>query len=180
MNGDISGAPLPILEYPDARLRLRSAEISVFDEELRARARRMIDRMKEAHGVGLAAIQVGWPIRMLVMECDGAPEGFAGPLALCNPELLEGFGESGIEEGCLSVPGVRERLRRFERVRAAWTTLEGERVSGVFEGLAAVCLQHELDHLNGKIFFEGLSPLKANRARERYFKFKKSKSRADG
>lgn len=181
MSGKETGAELPLLEFPDPRLRQKSAEVTVFDAALRERAGRMLEKMRSSEGVGLAAIQVGWPIRMLVMECEGAPKGFEGPLTLCNPRALTGSGRSEIEEGCLSVPGVRERLGRFERVEASWQTLDGETASGVFEGLAAVCLQHEMDHLNGKIFFEGLSPLKAARARERFFKLKKTaKPRPNG
>lgn len=179
MNGDKADGALPIIEFPDPRLRQISARISVFDEALSSRAQRMIDRMREAGGVGLAAIQVGWPIRLLVMECEGVPAGWEGaPMALCNPEITHGAGESSIEEGCLSVPGIRERVGRFESVEASWTGVDGARHSGVFEGLAAVCLQHELDHLNGKLFFEKLSGLKASRARERYFKLKKASGHA--
>lgn len=167
---------LSILEFPDPRLRKKSVNVECFDETLRDQAERMISAMRSADGVGLAAIQVGWPIRLIVMECSGSPVGHANePMTLCNPKIVGGSGKSDIAEGCLSAPGIHEKLGRWDRVEAVWQTLSGEEARGAFEGLAAVCLQHELDHLDGKIFFEGLSPLKAARARERYFKLKKAK-----
>lgn len=168
---------LKILEFPDPKLREKSAPVVAFGQELDFFARSMIEAMDLAEGVGLAAIQVGRAERLLVMRCAGAPQ--SGSMVICNPEIVSGSGESNLSEGCLSAPGVYERLTRHQITQARWQDETGAWKSGIFEGLASVCLQHEMDHLDGKIFFEALSPLRASRARERFFKLKKERVKRD-
>lgn len=162
---------LAILEYPNPKLSEVSSSITQFDTILQSRAIQMIETMRSAKGVGLAAIQVGWPIRMLVMECKGAP---LDVMVICNPVIIEKSGSANLQEGCLSVPGFHETLERAAKVTARWQDEYGQEQEGIFEDLAAVCLQHEMDHLEGHLFFEKLSPLKSSRIKTKILKKKNS------
>ncbi len=159
-------AILPILEVPDPRLRRVCAPVGEVTDEIRALIADMFETMYAAPGIGLAAAQVDRPIRLLVMDVgDGPPDaegrGTANPRVFINPEILEPSAETRVfNEGCLSVPEQYAEVERPARVRARWRDAEGVVHEGVLEGLAATCLQHEIDHLNGVLFLDHLSRLK--------------------
>ena len=156
--------PLDILIYPDPVLRRRAAPVAEVDGEVARLVDRMFETMYEAPGIGLAATQVDVHRRVVVIDVS---EDNDSPLTLINPELLlsEGMGET--QEGCLSIPGVYETIKRPERVRVAAVDREGRPFELDAEGLLAVCIQHEIDHLDGKLFVDYLSPLKRNRIRRK-------------
>ena len=156
--------PLDILIYPDTLLRRRAAPVAEVDGEVAALVDRMFETMYAAPGIGLAATQVDVHRRIVVIDVS---EDNDSPLTLVNPELLvtEGMGE--MQEGCLSIPGVYETIKRPDKVRVAAIDREGEPFELDAEGLLAVCIQHEIDHLDGKLFVDYLSPLKRNRIRRK-------------
>ncbi len=157
-------AKLRILHYPDPRLRERARAVERVDDEIRRLADDMLETMYEAPGIGLAATQVGVPKRVIVIDIS---EDRSSPLVLVNPEILSREGVEEMEEGCLSVPGVYERVRRAGRVRVRALDREGKAVELDADGLLAVCIQHEVDHLDGKLFVDYLSELKRSRIRKR-------------
>ena len=157
-------AKLRILHYPDPRLRERARPVERVDDEIRRLADDMLETMYEAPGIGLAATQVGVPKRVIVIDIS---EDRSSPLVLVNPEILSREGVEEMEEGCLSVPGVYERVRRAGRVRVRALDREGKAVELDADGLLAVCIQHEVDHLDGKLFVDYLSELKRSRIRKR-------------
>ncbi len=168
----------PILLVPDPRLRKMAKPLTAADgEQVRALAPRMLAAMYAAPGIGLAAPQVGSDLRLVVM--DLAREGEARqPMVLVNPEITAASRELAIrEEGCLSLPGQYADVERPARVKARWETLDGNRQEIEAEGLLAVCLQHEVDHLNGVLFTDHLSPLKRNMLLRRLAKDLKAKGR---
>lgn len=153
---------LPIVEYPDQRLAEKSAPISEINEELRELAANMAETMYESDGIGLAAPQIGRNIRMVVIDITG-PEHREGLITLVNPVLtpIEDAGRVIGEEGCLSVPlQYRAKVERAARVRAQATDLDGNPLDFEADDLFAVCLQHEVDHLDGTLFLDHLSHLK--------------------
>ena len=151
---------LEIVTYPDPRLRLKSEPVGEITSELRALAKDMADTMYAADGIGLAAPQVGRNIRLIVVDVR-QPEKYPGPQTLVNPVVEPLTGEIvETEEGCLSVCELRSVVRRPAKVRVTATDLEGAPVRFDAEGLMAVCLQHECDHLDGKLFIDYLSRLK--------------------
>ena len=151
---------LNILQHPDPRLRYKAAPVSTFDAELAALAADMLQTMYAAPGIGLAATQVNVHKRLIVIDVS---ENNDTPLILINPELeLLGDKVSG-DEGCLSVPGVYERVERAERVNMQAQDITGAPMTMSAEGLLAVCIQHECDHLAGILFVDHLSSLKRNR-----------------
>ena len=158
-------AILPIVEIPDPRLRQISQPVEQVDDELRKLTDDMLDTMYAAPGIGLAAIQVGVPKRVLVVDLQ-EPEEEGGepvrqPLVFVNPEILEESDSfKGYNEGCLSVPEMYADVDRPDRVRARWLDRDGIAHEEEIEGLLAVCLQHEMDHLNGILFIDHLSRLK--------------------
>lgn len=157
-------ALLKILEFPDPRLRKLAQNIESADGEVRQLAADMLETMYQAPGIGLAATQVNVHRRMLV--CD-VSEDKESPLVLINPEILERDGEEEMQEGCLSVPGEYETVRRADQIRLRYLNLDNELVEMEASGLLAVCIQHEIDHLDGKLFVDYLSPLKRSRIRKR-------------
>ncbi len=158
-------AILEILEFPDPRLRTRARAVTVVDDALRALIDDMLETMYDASGIGLAATQVNSHRRLLVM--DTSPERDQ-PRVYINPEIDVLDPELGeYDEGCLSVPGFYETVHRPCRVRVSALDRNGERFSEELEALAAVCLQHEIDHLDGKLFVDYLSPLKRTRIRKK-------------
>ncbi|RJO64558.1 MAG: peptide deformylase [Myxococcales bacterium] len=164
-------ALLEIIEYPDKRLRLASKPVETIDARIRRLAADMAETMYAAPGIGLAAIQVGEPLRLIV--CDVHAEGEdAKLLTVINPEIVATEGEVAMEEGCLSLPGIFEEVRRFAKVGVDYLDLDGERRHIDAEGLLAVCLQHEIDHLDGKVIFDRLSSLKRKLAVRRLERFK--------
>jgi len=154
-------ARLEVLQFPDPLLKEVSEPIVEIDDELRALARDMCDVMYHEPGIGLAAPQVGRSIRMLVVDTDWTQEGAERhPTTLVNPEVLEREGVIKWEEGCLSVPDFTAEVERSARVVVRYTDLEGQEVKEEAEGLRAVCLQHEIDHLDGILFIDRISRLK--------------------
>ncbi|CUB06172.1 MAG: peptide deformylase [Tepidiphilus sp.] len=160
-------ALLPILHYPDPRLKKRAEPVTEVDESIRRLAADMAETMYAAPGIGLAATQVDVHKRVIVIDVT---EDRSGLTVLINPEILEKDGECVSEEGCLSVPGIYDKVTRAERVKVRALNLEGETVEFEAEGLLAVCIQHEIDHLDGKVFVEYLSPLKQSRIKAKLVK----------
>ncbi len=167
----------PLVILPDSKLRLVSEPIKDITDEIRRLAEDMLDTMYDAPGVGLAAIQVGVPVRMVTMDVSKSDDE-RQPLVLINPEITWSSEEKrAYEEGCLSIPEYYEEVERPDRVRFRYTTLEGETVEQDAEGLMATCVQHEIDHLNGVLFIDYLSKLKRDRVTT---KFKKAARREAG
>ncbi|AYH41833.1 peptide deformylase [Azoarcus sp. DN11] len=160
-------ALLPILRYPDPRLHKRAAAVAQVDESIRQLVKDMAETMYEAPGIGLAATQVDVHQRVVVIDVS---EDRSDLRVFINAEILEKSGEHVGEEGCLSVPGIYESVRRAERVRVKALDADGQAFELEADGLLAVCIQHELDHLEGKVFVEYLSPLKLNRIKTRLAK----------
>ncbi len=150
-------ATLNILEFPDPRLRAKAAAVEVFDSSLAQLAQDMLATMYDARGIGLAATQVGEARRLFVMDVSDTLE---RPQVLVNPRILEKQGEQVCEEGCLSFPGIFANVKRAGWIRVEHADVEGKVTTREVEGLEAVCIQHELDHLDGKVFVDYLSPLK--------------------
>lgn len=157
-------AILDILHFPDARLRNVAKPVEQVDDSVRQLIDDMFETMYQAPGIGLAAIQVSDPRRVIVIDTS---EERNQPLALVNPEILERHGEEQMDEGCLSVPGVYEPVRRAERIRVAALDRDGSAIEMDADGLLAVCIQHEIDHLDGKLFVDYLSSLKRQRIRKK-------------
>ena len=157
-------AILDILHFPDARLRNTAKPVEQVDDSVRKLIDDMLETMYEAPGIGLAAIQVNRPQRVIVVDIS---EERSQPLALVNPEILEKHGEEKKDEGCLSVPGIYETVQRAERVRVRALDRDGKSLEMDVDGLLAVCIQHEIDHLDGKLFVDYLSSLKRQRIRKK-------------
>ncbi len=160
-------ACLPILEYPDPRLRTRAAPVAEVDDETRALVADMLETMYAAPGIGLAATQVDVHERVLVMDISDERD---EPLCLINPEILSQEGSVSYEEGCLSVPGAFETVSRSERISVKALDENGETQEFDAEGLLAICIQHEIDHLEGKLFVDYLSALKRARLKKKVVK----------
>lgn len=160
-------AQLTILRYPDPRLHTRAKKIERLDESIRRLAADMAETMYAAPGVGLAATQVDRHVQIIVIDTS---EDRSHLLTLINPEIVSREGECEGEEGCLSVPGVYEVVRRAARVRVRALDLAGKLFELDAEDMLAVCIQHEIDHLHGKVFVEYLSRLKQTRIKTRLTK----------
>jgi peptide deformylase len=157
-------AILNILHYPDPRLRVKAAPVETVDDEIRRLAADMFETMYAAPGIGLAATQVNVHKRLIVMDISEAKD---QPLCLINPKISNKEGIEQSEEGCLSVPGVFELVERAERIRVQALNLQGEPFALEADGLLAVCVQHETDHLNGRLFVDYLSSIKRQRIRKK-------------
>ncbi|OVZ64819.1 peptide deformylase [Pigmentiphaga sp. NML080357] len=154
-------ALLPILHYPDARLHKKAKPVAVVDDRIRRIVRDMAETMYAAPGIGLAATQVDIHERIVVIDVSEQSDDL---LVLINPVITWKSEETQVyEEGCLSVPGIYDEVKRSSRIKVEATNEHGERYEFDAEGLLAVCVQHELDHLDGKVFVEYLSPLKQSR-----------------
>jgi peptide deformylase len=164
---------LVILEYPDPRLRKKAAPVTVVDDAVRQLADDMLETMYAAKGVGLAATQVDVHRRLIVLDLS---EGRNQPLVLINPELLKAEGSGPGEEGCLSLPGIYDKLTRATHIRVRALGRDGEPFERDADGLLAVCIQHEMDHLEGKLFVDYLSELKRQLIRRRLEKERKQRS----
>jgi len=166
-------AVLGILTYPDPRLELKTAPVSVVDDEVRKLVDDMAQTMYQAPGVGLAAPQVNIQKRIIVVDTSESRDQLR---VLINPELVELDGKQECEEGCLSVPGVFAPVTRAERIRVRALDRDGKQFEMDADGLLAVCIQHEIDHLDGKVFVEYLSRLKQERIRKKMQKQARSAS----
>jgi peptide deformylase len=165
----------PILTAPDPRLKAVSEPVAKVDAEIRALIDDMIETMYGADGIGLAAIQVGVPKRVLVMDID-QKDGKKNPIAYVNPKILWASEEMAtFEEGCLSVPEIWDEVERPAKIRAEYLDRDGKRHEIEAEGLLATCLQHEMDHLEGVLFLDHLSKLKRSMALKKLQKAKRLK-----
>jgi peptide deformylase len=160
-------ALLPILRYPDPRLHKKAAAVTCVDDGIRKLAADMAETMYAAPGIGLAATQVDVHQRVIVIDVS---EDKSGLLTLINPEILAREGECEGEEGCLSVPGIYETVKRAQKVKVRALGLDGQTFEIQAEDLLAVCIQHEIDHLEGKVFVEYLSQLKQTRIKSKLAK----------
>ena len=168
-------ARLNVLHYPDPRLRKPALPVETVDASVRTLVADMLETMYAAPGIGLAATQVNVQKRVVVMDLSQEKD---QPRVFINPTVLERQGESEGEEGCLSVPGFYEIVCRAQWVRVSALDLHGEPLELEAEGLLAVCLQHEIDHLDGKLFVDYLSMLKRDRIRKKLEKQARHESRA--
>ena len=160
MQANYAMALLPILEYPDPRLKKVAAPVAAFTPEIRKLVSDMAETMYAAPGVGLAATQVDVHKRVIVIDTSEQKDELR---VFINPELLAAEGETECEEGCLSVPGYYDKVTRAARIRVRAQDEQGATFELDADGLLAVCVQHEMDHLQGKVFVEYLSPLKRAR-----------------
>lgn len=160
-------ALLPILRFPDPRLKKVALPVDNVDNEVRRLAHDMAETMYEAPGIGLAATQVDVHIRVIVIDVSETRDQL---LVVINPELIASEGEQVGEEGCLSVPGIYDKVERAERVIVRYLDLDAKVQTIEADGLLAVCLQHEMDHLQGKVFVEHLSTLKQMRIKNKLIK----------
>ena len=165
-----------ILIHPDPRLKKPCDPIAAVTAEISALASDMFETMYEAPGIGLAAPQIGVMKRLIVMDCikDGPPE----PMALLNPQVLWASEDLGsYEEGCLSIPDQYAEVKRPSSVKVGWMDLDGTQQERLFTGLWATCVQHEIDHLNGKLFIDYLGPLKRQMITRKMEKLKRERAR---
>jgi peptide deformylase len=157
-------AILDILHFPDSRLRNIAKPVAAVDDTVRQLIDDMFETMYDAPGIGLAAVQVNQPHRVIVVDTT---EDRSQPIALVNPEILEKDGVEEMDEGCLSVPGFYETVRRAETIKVRALDRDGKAFEMTADGLLAVCIQHEIDHLDGKLFVDYLSNLKRQRIRKK-------------
>lgn len=168
-------AQLPILCYPDARLHKVAKPIASVDDRIRTLVSDMLETMYAARGIGLAATQVDVHERLIVIDVSEERD---APMVLINPEITWKSPETHLnEEGCLSVPGIYDGVERHDAVRVDATDEHGNRRAIEADGLLAVCIQHEMDHLLGKVFVEYLSPLKRNRIKTKMLKAQREEAR---
>jgi peptide deformylase len=167
----------PILIHPDPRLKKLCDPVAEITAEVRQLAADMLETMYDAPGIGLAAPQVGVTKRVIVMDCikDGSPQ----PMALVNPEIVWASEDQTVyEEGCLSIPDIYNDITRPAEVTVRWTDLDGQTQERQFSGLWATCVQHEIDHLAGKLFIDYLGPLKRQMITRKMEKLKRERARA--
>ncbi|WP_133405409.1 peptide deformylase [Parashewanella tropica] len=157
-------ALLPVLRFPDERLRTIAKPVTEFDDKLQTQIEDMLETMYEEKGIGLAATQVDYHQRLIVMDLQDDVE---RPNVFINPEIVESSGHFENEEGCLSVPGVYAKVERAENVTVKALDRDGKEFTVEADGLFAICLQHEMDHIVGKLFVDYLSPLKRNRIKQK-------------
>jgi len=167
---------LKIITYPNEILARKSEPVQAIDEDLKKLAQDMVETMYENKGIGLAAPQVGKNLRLITVDISG-PEKREDLMILVNPEIVEKEGEVEGEEGCLSVIGYRARVKRAARVKVKAKNLEGEDIELEAEELLAICLQHEIDHLDGILFIDRISRLKRNLYDKRLQKWLKQRKK---
>ncbi|MFW5927076.1 MAG: peptide deformylase [Wenzhouxiangella sp.] len=165
---------LQILEYPDPRLRKVAKPVSEVTDTERQLAADMLETMYAANGIGLAATQVDEALRLLVLDISEKRD---QPRVFINPEIVERSGSQSCEEGCLSVPGIYAEVERAEKIRVRALDTDGSPFELDAEGLLAVCIQHEIDHLDGKVFVDYLSPLKRRMLEKRLRKQQREKDK---
>jgi peptide deformylase len=164
-------ALLEILHFPDPRLRLKARPVTQVGDQVRQMVKDMYETMYKAPGIGLAATQVNIQLEVIVMDVS---ENKDQPLCLINPKIIESSGTEEMQEGCLSVPGFYENVTRAENVKIQALNENGELFELEADDLMAVCIQHEMDHLQGKLFVDYLSPLKRQRIKKKLIKLEKS------
>ncbi len=164
---------LSILEFPDPRLRRVAKPVDAVTDRERQLASDMLETMYDARGIGLAATQVNEGVRLLVLDLS---EERNEPKVFINPEIIERDGSQTCEEGCLSVPGIYAEVKRAERIRVRALDTDGESFELEADGLLAVCIQHEIDHLDGKVFVDYLSPLKRRMVEKKLRKQQREKA----
>jgi len=160
-------ALLPILHHPDPRLRKKTPPVQQFDQKLQKLIDDMFETMYAAPGVGLAANQVGVQLRLSVMDCSDEHN---QPIVLINPEVLAAEEPQEMEEGCLSLPDIRDKVQRYNKLRLRALDRHGKPYELEAEGLMAQCVQHEIDHLDGKLYIDYLSSLKRERIKKKLLK----------
>lgn len=184
---------LEVLKYPDPRLRHKALPVEKITDELRELADNMLETMHAENGIGLASIQVGVEKRLLVIDIrpmfDGDRYDLSQvtelekkvdmPLVIFNPEIVEKEGKTTFDEGCLSVPGYFETVQRFKKIRVKGIDRDNNDMDLEIDGLLAICMQHEIDHLDGKVFLDRLSPIKSARIRNKIKKYGYSKKGRD-
>ena len=158
-----------ILHHPDERLRTRAAEVTKFDDKIESLIGDMFETMYDAPGIGLAATQINVHLRVIVLDCSRDKK---TPMHFINPVLLEETGIEEMEEGCLSVPGIFEEVSRADNIKMKAQNSDGIVFELEADGLLAVCVQHEIEHLDGKLFVDKLSMLKQKRIRKKLEKLK--------
>lgn len=163
-------ARLEILHYPDPRLHKVAKPVKVFDHKLKTLVKDMQETMYEAPGIGLAATQVDQHIRLIVIDTSKEKNDLK---VIINPEIIAKDGKQDYEEGCLSVPGIYEKVTRAEQITIQAQDVDGKKYQLEADGLLSVCIQHEMDHLMGKVFVDYLSPLKRNRIKTKMIKHKR-------
>ena len=163
-----------LVYIPDERLRLPTKPVTVFDEELQILIDDMFETMYHTHGVGLAAPQIGISLRLSVIDVEGDKQ---NQLVIINPEIIAQEGQKKYTEGCLSVPGAYETVVRADKVTVRALDRQGKEFECTADGLLGECLQHEIDHLNGKLYIDLLSPLKRSMVRRKVDKFKRQQGR---
>ena len=170
----------PILIHPDPRLKKACAPVPDLSDELRVLADDMLETMYDAPGIGLAAPQVGVLDRLIVLDCAKNDQGEeARPLVMFNPRVLAGSDERNVyEEGCLSIPDQYAEVERPKVVDVEWLDRDGKLRTETFDGLSATCVQHEIDHLDGKLFIDYLKPLKRQMITRKMQKLKRERARA--
>ncbi len=166
-------ALLEVLHFPDARLRKIARPIESIDDSIVQLSIDMLETMYEENGIGLAATQVNIQKRIIVIDLS---QDEPDPMILINPEIIAAVGSEEMQEGCLSVPDVYETVQRSEIISVRYLSLDNETVEKQTDGLLAVCIQHEIDHLDGKLFIDYLSPIKQDRIEKRLKKLTKQES----
>ena len=161
---------LAVLHFPDPRLRKKAIPVKTIDMGIKQLSRDMLETMYAENGIGLAATQVNMQKRVIVMDLSVEKN---SPMTLVNPEITEKVGSEEMEEGCLSVPGFFELVNRAEKISFQYLNLNGEKIEDSADGLLAVCIQHEIDHLDGKLFIDYLSSIKRQRIRKKFEKQEK-------
>ncbi len=165
-------ALLEILHFPDPRLRKKAQPVDKVDDQIRQTVDDMLETMYAAPGIGLAATQVNIQLQIIVMDIT---EDKNSPICLINPQIVEKEGVEEMQEGCLSVPGIFEKVQRAEKIKVKALDKNGNTATQEADGLLAVCIQHEMDHLDGKLFVDYLSPLKRERIKKKLQKQQKYK-----
>ena len=155
---------LTVLHFPDPRLRKKARPVAGVDAGIKRLSQDLLETMYAENGIGLAATQVNVQQRVVVMDLSAERD---TPMTLINPEIMETTGSEEMEEGCLSVPGFSDVVQRAEKISYRYLNLDGEVIEDEADGLRAVCIQHEIDHLDGKLFIDYLSPIKKQRLRKK-------------
>ena len=170
----------PIVLHPDARLKKKSVQVENINDALIKLAEDMMETMYDAPGIGLAAPQIGVLERLIVMDCAKKEDEEPDPVIMVNPLITASSEEISVyEEGCLSIPEHFAEVTRPELIQVEWIDLDGKQHSEEFSGLKSTCIQHEIDHLNGKLFIDYLGPMKRQLITRKMQKFKREKLRGD-